>query len=232
MRRFTVRTNTEAVSYYDQAFAWYLNKYVAKIYHARYIMIFTILFLATAYVAYSISQEVNYTQKYPIPIYFDEEVTHFANVSKIDQKGISTNAAVAKHMIEHYLKEYEDFDDDMVMPKKLEQKLRRVSVLSSAKTFNKFWKSLDLDAQKSKILKYRFGNSQKIKIQDISFARHDKTPRRAYVKYAVYSNINGVKSTHHKIIELEFIMSDITSSFVKSRSKFVFLVTDLKFNIV
>ena len=215
--------------FYQKSLEWFLYKYVNVNITLRLLLIIVLVFFTAAILILNTANITKESQRYPFPIYFDNEVKYYPKIQSIGKKGENINLSAAKYLIIHYLKMREEFDASTLIPEKLNEKLNYINNVSSLKAFQKYFKFIDIDNNpESPLLKYRYKNSRIIVVDDVIFPKDVIVPSYAKVNYRVYSLIDEQKSVEKKTAEITFFMSEINKKFIDLRQDLSFLITDYK----
>ena len=215
--------------FYQGSLKWFLYKYVIINTTLRLLLIVVVVFFISAMLIINTANVTKESQRYPFPIYFNNEVKYFPKIQSIGNKKENINLSVAKYLIINYLKMREEFDENSLIPEKLNEKLNYVNNVSSLKVFQKYFKFINIDDNPdSPLLKYRYKNSRIITIDKVVFSKDVIVPSYAKVYYKVRSLIDKKENIENKIAEVTFFMSEINKKFVDSKQDLNFLITDYK----
>ncbi|MSO13983.1 VirB8/TrbF family protein [Rickettsiales endosymbiont of Trichoplax sp. H2] len=215
--------------FYQRSLKWFLYKYVNINATLRLLLIVVVIFFIAAMLIINTANVTKESHRYPFPIYFNNEVKYFPKIQSIGNKNENINLSVAKYLIINYLKMREEFDENSLIPEKLNEKLNYVNNVSSLKVFQKYFKFINIDDNPdSPLLKYRYKNSRIITIDKVVFSKDVIVPSYAQVYYKVRSLIDKKENIENKIAEITFFMSEINKKFIDSKQDLNFLITDYK----
>ncbi len=215
--------------FYQRSLKWFLYKYVNINATLRLLLIVVVIFFIAAMLIINTANVTKESHRYPFPIYFNNEVKYFPKIQSIGNKNENINLSVAKYLIINYLKMREEFDENSLIPEKLNEKLNYVNNVSSLKVFQKYFKFINIDDNPdSLLLKYRYKNSRIITIDKVVFSKDVIVPSYAQVYYKVHSLIDKKENIENKIAEITFFMSEINKKFIDSKQDLNFLITDYK----
>jgi type IV secretory pathway component VirB8 len=186
-----------------------------------------VVFFISAMLIINTANVTKESQRYQFPIYFNNDVKYFPKIQSIGNNKENINLSVAKYLIINYLKMREEFDENSLIPEKLNEKLNYVNNVSSLKVFQKYFKFINIDDNPdSPLLKYRYKNSRIITIDKVVFSKDVIVPSYAKVYYKVRSLIDKKENIENKIAEVTFFISEINKKFVDSKQDLNFLITD------
>lgn len=215
--------------FYQRSLGWFLYKYVNVNMTVRLLIIVVVIFCVASILIINTANISKESQRYPFPIYFDNEVEYYPKIQSIGKKSENINLAIAKHLIINYLKMREEFDENSLIPEKLDEKLNYINNVSSLKVFQKYFKFINIDDNAdSPLLKYRYKNSRIIVIDKVMFLKDVTVPSYAKVYYKIHSLIDKKENVENKTAEITFFMSEINKKFIDSKQDLNFLITDYK----
>jgi hypothetical protein len=218
--------NMDEESYYSESLKWYLYKYVNNYIYVRYFFVFVIMFGISAFLIYQTSKVNSDQERYPIPIYFENEVDYFSNIKSIAYDGDNINIDVARYILMKFLKKSQNFDLNSVEPNNIQERLTFIKNLASLSVFQEYFKSIDIESNpETYLLKYMYSDTRYINIENIEFVNEDKVPASAMIYYTAKENLEGkMKDIKYKA-HFKFFMSVVDKNFIESKKKFNFLIT-------
>ena len=222
--------NTYKKEFYEQYFQWFFFKY-GKIYSlVRQMLVVLCAFVLLTYLIFATARIASVVTQYPFPVYYNSDGNSFLRIKNLPDSGNYINKVYAEYFFKQYLDAYMSFDSESIQENVLENKLNFIYNTSSMMVFQKYLDSLNISKNsKSPLLIYRFNNSRKVEITNISFENEDVVlPTHAIVGYKVTDIVNNVKTVVNKAARVIFYMSMINEEIINGDKKYSFIITDIK----
>jgi type IV secretory pathway component VirB8 len=198
-------------SYFDQAVQWYVRKYITEWRRLLYVMICFVILVPTCYKLYKIANIYYKVDKIPFAIYFDDNVSYFANIQPIlGKKHESITISLARFMLTRYVLTRESFTRDLLQEENWENMLERVRSLSSRRVLDAFVRYMSVhENPDSPILRYRFSGEKKIRVHRVDFGKYSYKPTNAEVYFEELTEVDNMQSITKKKAVINFDISNI-----------------------
>ncbi len=195
----------ENKQYFSEGWNWYADKYLKQIVERSWLLILNVLSVII-FVIYILALQTFFplVKSVPFVLYVDDVTDNFRIISKLSEdRKMSPQVAVAKYLVQYYVKTRESYDYN-----NLEWQKKYIKMNSSRAIYNDFVNYFDSTVNKdSPVLKYKRDGRLDVEIEDVII--YGTGGVNAKVDFIVNDSLNNTRKEHSVV--LRFTLSNIVS---------------------
>lgn len=212
--------------YFRDAKEWYAAKYLYPYTQRIYIGIIAGILIVFTTVIFKTALIDNTKERYPFPIYAEDEVKYFFKIKPISAGAEPVAISVARYFASIYVESREQYDFKIINDKEnWKEMLRKVRELSSRKVFSDYVDYIDTSTNPdSPIIRYKDFTKRKIEIQKVEFPKISNNPASAKIYYKAIEITSNDEKVSFWVADLNFSMSEI-DKIIDDKSGVEFTIT-------
>ncbi len=225
----SISQNVENGTYFKEAREWYIDNYLHPYTQRLYMTLVALSSLFFAFLIASVTLSGYWVQRYPFPVYFDDQIASFLHIKPLARGKESVNISVARYLITHYMQNREGYKPAELSEEAWQNKLNKVRALSSRSIFSTYINEVDPSQNPdSAVIRYKTHTKRHIEIEKVKFIENNVVPVAAKVYYKAVEITKNIETITHWVANITFSMSNLEVA-TDQKIKLQFTVT--KYNV-
>ena len=221
------------LSYFEDAKAWYFQKYVVPIFERSLIILIAIAAVSMlALVGFNIRTMMVIPERIPFIIYVENSLTQFSHIQPLGNKETTPQQAVSRYLITDYVRTRETFIPSKMDSKHYPHIVKKIKSSSSKAVLNEFKGYMSNMNPYSPFIRYHDNITRDITITKFQFLSNDLTTGKAIVQFDATEKTPGQKDTHSTWeVLIQYRLPDI-ENIARTQAPLRFLVKYYKARLI
>jgi len=213
-------------AYFEQAFDWYANKYLAPFVHRSYQIMITAITSLFMLLIISLAATDDYIEKlYPFPVYTENTVSEITRINSISNSTGIVNDEITQYLLEQYVIRRESYNPEHLDAESVVEKMRYMKHNSTWKIFQEYKKHISSTNFFSPFVQYKLHTSRNIKVTDVYLVPTPGNYQKAQVKFTATEDGVNLHHTTNWIAEIEYISEGLDNILASGSKKLHFQVS-------